>query len=98
MSGSAEFTGSGWVQHFVQGDELHVARDPGGMWWAVGKEGSYGGSRNRLDVIAIAKDASASTKQGRRRIVVHYVGGTVQGVITRTTVRPTPQFFQDDVP
>ncbi len=90
--------GSASVQHLVTGDELHVARDLDGHWWAVGKEGSYGGSTDRAKAIEIAKDASASTKQGRRRIVVHYVYGGVAAVITRTHVKPTPQWFQDSVP
>ncbi len=90
--------GSAEVEHFVTGDELHVARDLDGYWWAVGKEGSYGGDRNRAKAIEIAKDASASTKQGRRRIVVHYVYGDVAAIITRTTKQPAPQWFQDSVP
>lgn len=89
--------GSGDVQHLVTGDELHVARGRDGTWWAVGKEGSYGGSKSRREAIDIAKDASATAHHGRRRIVVHFIYGGVAAVITRTNVRPAPQWFQDTV-
>jgi hypothetical protein len=91
MSGSAD------VQHLVTGDELHVARDRAGHWWAVGKLGSYGGSVKRSEAIKTAMDASASAG-GNREIVVHFIHGGVACIITRVRTVPVPQWFQDSVP
>lgn len=80
-------------------DDLHVARDRKGNWWAVAREeGSYGGSGLRYKAVRIAMDASAAHSHGNRRIVVHRKDGSVECIITRVRVKATPQFFQDSVP
>lgn len=93
--------GSAAVQPLVCRDELHVAYDvggaEGGLWWAVGREGSYGGSCDRGTAIEVALATSASTG-GQRRIVVHYRYGRVAYVITRTRRAAPSQVEQDSVP
>lgn len=80
----------------VHDDAIHVGFD-GEMWWAVGRQGSYGGSHKRIEAIKIARDASATAHHGTRRIVVHYRYGNVAYVITKVYQPPSPQFFQDSV-
>jgi hypothetical protein len=64
------------------------------MWWAVGRLGSYGGHRSCAQVVKIAQDAAATT---HTKVVIHNTKGKVIG--TRApAARPSPQFFQDDVP
>jgi hypothetical protein len=81
----------------VHDDDLHVGFD-GKMWWAVGKEGSYGGSINRQTAVNTAIDASATGFHGLRKVVVHYRYGGVAWTILRTRRTPSRQFHQDDVP
>ena len=78
---------------------LHVGVDENGQWWAVGREGSFGGAPKRLLAIRIAIDAAAQAPfDGRRRIVVHNADGTIAYWILRTKHdTPSAQFFQDDV-
>lgn len=81
--------------------QLHVAYDPEcRMWWAVGREGSYGGARSRADAVSVGLDAltTLSSPARPRRLVVHRRKGSVLLVILRTRTRPSSQFFQDSVP
>lgn len=83
----------------VHDEHLHVGYDRRWRtWWAVGKEGSYGGSPSRTYAIATAVDASASRDQGRRTVIVYDVGGAVAFRITDIRVQSSSQLFQDDVP
>ena len=88
--------GSG--EFLVMDEHLHVFRDSHERWWAVGKEGSYGGDTRRARAIWTALDASATGFHGKRPIVVHYVGGAVAYTILKTRRSPSSQFFQDAVP
>jgi hypothetical protein len=90
--------GSGEI-HVID-DCLHVGRDSAGYWWAVGREGSYGGSDNIWVAVSIAKDASAS-QFTKREIVVHRRNGRVRYRITVEEQRgniASSQLFQDSVP
>lgn len=99
--------GSAQVEYLVTDEHLHVARDPDGYWWAVARVpgnyvrwtvSSYGGSRDRRHAIKIALDASATGYHGKKKIVIHYIGGKVACVLKGTKQPPSSQFFQDAVP
>lgn len=101
--------GSSEVFVLATDTRLHVMRDSAGWWWAVGHEGSYGGSPKRDDAIRYAIDASATgcywpgpgttaLHPGARRIVVYDETGRVACTLLRVKVRATPQWFQDVVP
>jgi hypothetical protein len=54
--------GSQDVQHLTDGnDDLHVAWvEREGLWWVVGKLGSYGGDASKAKALQVAADAAAS--------------------------------------
>ena len=97
---------SGWVP--PDDPQLHVWFD-GVRWWAVGREGSYGGDRSRDAAIQIACDATLTASHwfrhgertipaGQRRIVVHRMDRDVEFVIVQTRGKGSSQLFQDSVP
>ena len=54
--------GSADVQHLTDGNnDLHVAWvEREGLWWVVGREGSYGGDASQTKALKVAADAAAS--------------------------------------
>lgn len=90
--------GSSSVMHLVNDDDLHVAYDVEyAVFWAVGKEGSYGCSAKRETAIQIAADAAGGT----RPIKVHSTRVSARVLFRILKVKchkPSSQFFQDAVP
>ena len=83
---------------YVGGDHLYVGFDNKcHMWWAVGREGSYGGDILRANAVQIAIDASALCG-GRREIYVRDMRGQVEYIIKAVRTTPSSQLFQDSVP
>jgi hypothetical protein len=102
--------GSSSVEHFVNGDALHVAYDASEqMWWAIGKAGygqaigaygevgSFGGDKVRRKAVDIALDASATGSNGRRHVIIHNKDGSVARTIEGTRRKGSSQLFQDNV-
>jgi hypothetical protein len=106
---SAGGPGSGSASIFLlAGDvRLHVGWD-GTHWWAVGHEGSYGGSTDRVTAIRLAVDAAKfshwpgpnlrTIPRGERRIVVERPDGSVDFTITRVRGPAPSQVDHDSVP
>lgn len=77
---------------------LHVVYSPvDRLWWAVGREGSYGSAATQHGAAAIAEDACASSGGGTRPIVIHARDGSEWLTRAGTARPPSSQFFQDEV-